>query len=213
MKFRFLQIIITLIFAVFTLIAASNRIDPGILKLKAQDKFKVKFETTKGNFEITAERKLSPLAVDRLYQLVKSGYFTDIPIYRVMKNFVAQFGTVDGNLDSAWSKYIIQDEPVLKSNNTGTVSFARAGKNTRGTQLFINLKNNARLDTVTYGETLGFPVFAYVSSGMEVVNQFYNGYGAEPRLKLDSITNNVQEFIKKNYPNLDYIKKAYLITE
>jgi peptidyl-prolyl cis-trans isomerase A (cyclophilin A) len=182
-----------------------------LVKLKAPKTFKAKFLTTKGDFEITIERKLSPLAADRMYQLIKANYFTDIPIYRVMKNFVAQFGTVDGALDSALSKYIVIDEPVLKSNETGTLAFARAGKNTRGTQLFINLKNNLKLDTVSYGETIGFPVFGYVSAGMDVVNQFYNGYGDEPRLKLDSVTVNVIEYIKKSYPNLDYIKKAYII--
>lgn len=184
--------------------------NPEILKLQAPEKFTAVFETTKGEFEITIERKFSPLAVDRFYQLVESGYFTDVPFYRVIKNFVAQFGTVDGKLDSAWSKYIVTDEPVMKSNDSCTVAFARAGKNTRGTQLFINLKNNARLDTVSYGETLGFPAFGNVSKGMDVVLQLYGGYADEPRLKLDSIQGDVPAYVKKNYPNLDYIKKAYI---
>lgn len=198
-------------FTLVLLYSQNNAVIEELVKLKAPEKFIAKFETTKGNFEITVERKLSPLAADRMYQLVKGNYFNYIPVYRVMKNFVAQFGTVDGALDSAWSKYVIVDEPVVKGNEMGTLSFARAGKNTRGTQLFINLKNNPKLDTVSYGETTGFPVFGYVSSGMDVVNQFYNGYGDEPRLKLDSVTTNVIEYIKKNYPNLDYIKKAYII--
>lgn len=187
-----------------------NEIDPKLLQLKAPEIFHAVFETTKGNFEVTAERKYSPLAVDRFYQLIESGYFTDVPFYRVISKFVAQFGTVDGRLDSAWSKHIILDEPVLKSNDSCTIAFARGGKNTRGTQLFINFKNNARLDTVSYNETLGFPVFAYVCSGMETVNSLYSGYGDEPRLKLDSVTVNTPAFIKNQYPKLDYIKKAYI---
>jgi cyclophilin family peptidyl-prolyl cis-trans isomerase len=211
MKLRFILRNIIKILAFLILTGFSNDINKDILELKAPEIFKAKFETSKGDFELTAERKFSPLAVDRLYQLIKSGYFTNITIYRVMNNFVAQFGTLDTNLDNAWSTHTLIDEPVLKSNDTGTVAFARAGKNSRGTQLFINLKNNARLDTVYYGETLGFPAFAYISKGMDVVNQFYQGYGDEPRKKLDSAIGNIPEYIKKNYPNLDYIKRAIII--
>ncbi|MBM2816920.1 MAG: peptidylprolyl isomerase [Ignavibacteria bacterium] len=206
-----LIIIASFLFAVSSLFSQHETYD-ALLIPRMPDKFKARFETTKGSFEVTAEKKFSPLAVERFYQLINKGYFKNIPIYRVMKNFVAQFGTVDGKLDSAWSKHIILDEPVLKSNDTGTIAFARAGKKTRGTQLFINLKNNSRLDTVSYGETLGFPAFAYISSGMDVVYKFYDGYGDEPRLKLDSIPN-ATEFLKKNYPELDYIIKAYIIKE
>ena len=211
MKFRILLIGIFLISAIVTLTGFSNKISVDILQLKAPEKFKAKFETTKGDFEITAERKLSPLAVDRLYQLIKSGYFKDIPIYRVAPKFVAQFGTLDTLLDNAWSENVIIDEPVLKSNETGTISFARAGKNSRGSQLFINLRNNARLDTVSYGQTLGFPVVAYVSDGMDVVKDFYDGYNDEPRNKMDSTVTNVPEYLKKNFPKLDYIKSAVII--
>ena len=213
MKINILSIALTLLmFLSFSsLLCQSREINPDLLKLKAPETFRAKFETSQGVFEVTAERKLSPLAVDRFYQLIESGYFTNIPVYRVMNNFVAQFGTVDGFLDSAWSKYIVIDEPVKRSNDSGSIAFARAGKNTRGTQLFINLKNNPRLDTVSYGETLGFPSFAYISSGMDAVYKFYNGYADEPRLKLDTVTGDAGEFIRKNYPKLDYIIKAYLI--
>lgn len=202
---------IYIIFFIFLPSVIAKDINKDLLEMRAPDVFTAKFETSKGDFEVTAERKYSPLAVDRFYQLIKSEYFTNITIYRVMKDFVAQFGSLDTALDNAWSSHILLDEPVLKSNDIGTIAFARAGKNSRGTQLFINLKNNARLDTVSYGETLGFPAFAYVSKGMDVVYQFYNGYGDEPRLKMDSTISNIPEFIKQNYPNLDIIKRAYII--
>ncbi len=211
--FGILQIILIMIFTVVSLFAAGSKIDPEILKLKAPEKFKIKFETTKGDFEITAERKFSPLAVDRLFQLLKSNYFTDIPVYRGVANFVVQFGTLDSIIDNDWSQNIILDEPVLKGNDAGTIAFARAGKNSRGAQLFINLQNNSRLDTISYGETLGFPAFGFVSSGMDVVNNLYTGYNDEPRKKLDSTITDIPGFLKKNFPNLDYIKKAYIMND
>lgn len=185
---------------------------PELLKLKAPSEFKAKFETTEGDFEITAERDNSPLAVDRLYQLIKCGYFTDIPFYRVVPDFVVQFGTLDAKLDEMWTKNSIKDEPVVISNRVGTISFARAGKDTRDAQLFINLKNNIRLDTSSNGSTIGFPVVAFVSKGMDVVEDIYDGYKDEPRqmLQMGKIEN-LNFFLKENFPKLDYIKKAYII--
>lgn len=194
------------------LFAQENKIDPEILKLKAPEKFVVKFETTKGDFEVTAERDLSPLAVDRFYQLVKSNYFTNVPLYRCVPKFVAQFGSLDDQTNKAWDKEVMLDEPVKMGNAEGTISFARAGKNTRSCQLFINFKDNFRLDTLS-GETKGFPVFGYVSKGMKVVKKFYTGYQDEPRKKMDSTVKNIPEFLKKNFPKLDYINKAYILGE
>jgi cyclophilin family peptidyl-prolyl cis-trans isomerase len=198
------------LFAFGILFSQEKIIDPEILKLKAPEKFVVKFETTKGEFEITAERNLSPLAVDRFYQLVKSNYFSGVPFYRCVPNFVAQFGDLDSLVNLAWDKEIIVDEPVMKSNLEGTIAFARAGKNTRSCQLFINIRDNKRLDTLS-GETKGFPVFGYVSKGMEVVKKFYTGYQDEPRKKMGSKEKNIPEYLKTNFPKLDYIKKAYIL--
>ena len=179
MKQIFFFFILFLFTSLFLTNCSNTKHVTDIFTLKAPEQFKAKFLTTKGEFEVTAERNLSPLAVDRFYQLIKSGYFTDIPIYRGVPNFVAQFGTLDSIIDNYWSKQIIEDEPVKKSNDVGTIAFARAEKNTRGSQLFINLKNNSRLDTVTYGGVFGFPAFAWVSKGMEVVNKFCTEYIAD----------------------------------
>lgn len=187
--------------------------DKDILSQKAPEKFSARFETTKGVFEIQAERNLSPLAVDRLYQLIKSNYFTNIPYYRAVKDFVVQFGTMDSIVDNEWSKHIIPDEPVMASNTKGAMSFARAGKETRGTQLFINLKDNSRLDTVSYGETLGFPVIAHVSKGLDVIDSIYTGYKDAPREMIDSTVTDIPAFLKLKFPKLDYIIKASIIKE
>ena len=184
-----------------------------ILTQKAPEKFSARFETTKGIFEIQAERNLSPLAVDRLYQLIQSNYFADIPFYRAVKDFVVQFGSMDSTIDNEWSKHIIPDEPVKASNTKGAMSFARAGKETRGTQLFINLKDNSRLDTVSYGETLGFPVIARVTKGLDVIDSIYTGYKDAPRELIDSTVTDIPAFLKTKFPKLDYIIKASVIRE
>jgi cyclophilin family peptidyl-prolyl cis-trans isomerase len=176
----------------------------------APDFFKAKFETTKGNFEIESFRKWSPMAVDRLYQLIKHNYFINTPIYRVVPGYVAQFGNLDSLSNSYWQQNIIPDEAVIESNKQATMAFARAGKETRGTQLFINLADNhPRLDTLYYAGVAGFPVIARVTKGMEIISLLFS-YGNEPMKKLDSVAN-VNEFLKNDYPEMDYIKKAYIV--
>ncbi|MDY7396583.1 peptidylprolyl isomerase [Aureibaculum sp. 2210JD6-5] len=182
------------------------------LKKEAPAVFKARFETTKGNFDIEAHREWSPKAVDRLYQLISTDFYTHIALYRVVPNFVAQFGIHDNSdLNKAWNSYKIPDEPVKKSNAEGTIAFARGGPKSRSTQLFINLKNNARLDSIFYSDVTGFPVIAKVTDGMDVVKTFYDDYGENPGRKQDSIQKYGNSYLKSTFPKLDYIKKAYIV--
>lgn len=179
---------------------------------KAPETFKARFETTQGNFDIEAKRAWSPQGVDRLYQLIKSGFYNDIAIFRVVPNFVAQFGIHNDSLvNKGWNAVKIDDEPVLQKNDKMTIAFARGGVKTRGTQIFINLKDNHRLDTLAYAGVTGFPVIAKVTSGSENVLKFYDKHGDKLGMKQDSIQTYGNKFLRKNFPEIDYIKKAYII--
>lgn len=180
---------------------------------QAPEYFKARFETTKGNFDIEAHREWAPLGVDRLYQLIKSGFYQDIALFRVVPDYVVQFGIHnDSSLNNAWRKFPLQDEPVIEKNIKGTIAFARAGKNTRTTQIYININNNSpRLDTLSNVGVSGFPVIAKVTDGMDVVLSFYDEYGNQPARRQDSIRIRGNDFLKRNYPELDYLKKAYIL--
>jgi len=184
-------------------------------KEEAPEYFTAKFETNKGVFEIESKKEWSPAGVNRLYQLIKNGYYTDMYIYRVIPGYVAQFGLQNDTLSSSqWRKIKISDEPVLKNNTKGTVSFARGGSDTRSTILFINLENNSpRLDTINFNQVVGFPVVAQVISGMDVVASFYNGYGRELDDKQTLINEGGHTYLKKNYPKLDYIFKCQITSK
>jgi homoserine O-acetyltransferase len=177
---------------------------------KAPDVFKARFETSKGNFEVQITRELSPLAADRFYQLVKHSYFDNAIFYRVVPNFVAQFGSGDTVNISNWSKSKVPDEQVIGGNKRGTISFARSTKETRSGEMYINLRDNLRLDTIYYGGVRGFPVIGHVSAGMEVVDSLYSGYSGSTMDKLDELYRNRSGFLEK-FPKLDSIKKAYLV--
>lgn len=190
---------------------ASKKFNSKWLEKQAPETFKARFETTQGNFDVEAVREWSPKGVDRFYQLIKYGYYQDVAIYRVVPNFVAQFGIHNDSLiNKSWQKGI-EDEPVIQKNDAMTLAFARGGVKTRSNQVFINLKDNYRLDKLAYSGVTGFPVIAKVTTGKENVLKFYSGYGDNLGRKQGQINKGGNKFLKENYPKVDYIIKAYLI--
>ncbi len=193
---------------------ASKKFNEKWLKKEAPATFKARFETTKGNFDIEAKRDWSPKGVDRLYQMIKNDYYVDVAIFRVVPNFVAQFGLHnDTIINKSWQQRKIEDEPVIQKNDSMTISFARGGVNSRSNQIFINLKENHRLDKLAYSGVTGFPVVAKVIAGQENILKFYDGYGDQLGRKQDSIAKFGNKFLKEKFPKVDYIIKAYLIKE
>jgi len=180
-------------------------LQPATLKAKAPDVFQVKFATTKGDFVVQVTRAWAPLGADRFYNLVQHGFYNDACFFRIVPNFVVQFGlSGDPAVNKVWQNANIKDDPVTQSNRPGYLVFATAGPNTRTTQLFINLGNNAGLD----GQ--GFAPFGVVTSGMDVVQKLYSGYGERP--DQHAITTQGKAYIEKNFPNIDSIKTATVIS-
>ena len=184
--------------------------DPSKLTEKAPDTFKARFETTKGSVTIEVTRSLSPNGADRFYNLVRSGYFKDIAFFRVVPGFMCQFGIHgDPKVAAAWREARITDDPVKGSNTRGAITFATAGPNTRTTQFFINFADNSRLDG------MGFAPFGKVTEGMDVVDKINSEYGEGapggrgPRQ--DRVQTEGNAYLKKDFPNLDYIKSASVL--
>lgn len=190
-----------------------KKLNNSLLTKQAPPIFLAKFETSQGDITIRATRAWSPLAVDRLYQLIKSQYYTDLPIYRVVPNYVAQFGVhTDSTLQQFWDAHALRDEPAIYPNRQGTLAFARSGPNTRSTILYFNLQNNSpRLDTLTWNGVTGFPVVAEITEGLEVIDRLNSQYGNDPASTIDSIQTQGIDFLNHRYPGLDYINKAYIL--
>ncbi len=190
---------------------ASSNFKEKWLAEESPNTFKARFETTQGNFDIVAHRAWSPKGVDRLYQMIKHEYYNDVAIFRVVPKFVAQFGIHNDSLmNKNWGNGV-KDEPVLAKNKAMTISFARGGVNSRSNQIFINLKDNYRLDKLKYSGVTGFPVIAKVTKGKENVLKFYGGYGDKLGFKQDSITKFGNKFLREKFPKVDYIIKAYIL--
>lgn len=181
------------------------------LNQPAPDKFQIKFETSNGDFIIEVYRDWSPHGADRLYYLAKHGFYDGVRFFRVIDGFMAQFGYHGyPKVIQAWQDLNIPDDPVKESNLRGYVSFAKGQlPNSRTTQLFINYINNSRLDGY------GFSPIGKVIKGMNVVDQLYNGYGeGAPDGRGPSqqmIQQGGNKYLNKNFPKLDYIKKARIL--
>ena len=121
-------------------------VDPSLATETAPDAFRVKLETTKGDVVILVNRSWAPNGVDRFYNLVKIGYYSDVAFYRVIRGFMAQCGfSPDPKISDAWSRQKIADDPMLQANTRGMVTFAMGGPNSRTTQFFINFADNSYL--------------------------------------------------------------------
>jgi peptidyl-prolyl cis-trans isomerase A (cyclophilin A) len=181
---------------------------PALLKDQAPETYQVKFDTTRGEFTVTVTRAWSPLGADRFYNLVKHHYFDNARFFRVLPNFVVQFGlSANPAVNAAWEKATIKDDARNQSNKRGTLVFATAGPNTRTTQLFINLKDNgSSLDSQ------GFTPFGQVDGdGMKVVEMLYDQYGESAGMDQENITKGGEKYIATKWPKLDTIKSATLV--
>jgi peptidyl-prolyl cis-trans isomerase A (cyclophilin A) len=174
---------------------------------RAPDTYKVHFDTSKGAFVLSVTRSWAPVGADRFYTLVKSGFYDEARFFRVLPGFVVQFGiAADPAVTAKWRDTNLTDDPVTQTNRPGTITYATGGPNTRTTQVFINLVDNARLDHD------GFAPFGEVTQGLDVVNQLYSGYGegapggagpAQDRAEAEG-----NAYFEREFPKLDYIKKA-----
>jgi peptidyl-prolyl cis-trans isomerase A (cyclophilin A) len=176
--------------------------------LTAPDSFKVRFETSKGNFVVEVHRDWAPSGADRFYYLARNGFYDDTRFFRAIDNFMVQFGlSGDPKLSGVWRDKYIYDDTVKQSNKRAFITYAKGGANTRTTQVFINYRDNGQnLD----GQ--GFAPFGQVVEGMEVVDQLYKGYGdAPPRGSGPDqarVRNEGNTYLDRDFPKLDKIVKA-----
>ena len=203
------RLILTLAFllAAGPALAQGKLANPTALNEPAPASYKAKFDTSKGVFVIEVTRAWAPQGADRFYNLVKNGFFDNTRFFRVIPNFMVQFGiSGDPALNTKWRVARIPDDKPAQSNTRGMVTFATSGPNARTTQVFINFKNNSRLDA------LGFAPFGKVVSGMNVVDALNGEYGegapdgrGPDQMRLQAEGN---AYLAKEFPRMDFIKKA-----
>lgn len=177
----------------------------------------LRFETTKGVFVLELVRAWGPIGVDRLYNLARLGYYDDTRFHRVDAGYIVQWG-INGNpaVNAAWKDQYIADDPPRSHNVRGTFAFSQlppgpGHANTRGTEIYINLKNNTRNDAEP------FTVLGTVVEGMNVLDSLYSGYGEKSgggvrQGKQGPLMEGGNAFMDREYPLLDRILKVTVTT-
>jgi peptidyl-prolyl cis-trans isomerase A (cyclophilin A) len=172
-----------------------------------------------GSFVLEIHPSWAPLGAERFLNLVDGNgingspapdisgdaFWKGLRFFRVVPGFVAQFGIASKHDVSAiWREAKMKDDPVIESNKRGTIVFATSGADSRTSQMFINFNDNANLDG------MGFAPFGEVVKGMEeTVDEIYSLYGERP--EQSRIQDEGNRYLKKDFPNLSYIKAVQRI--
>lgn len=168
----------------------------------------LRFETTRGVFVLELVRANGAIGADRLYNLARVGYYDDTRFHRVNAGYIAQFGLHgDSAVNAVWRERFIPDDPPRSTNRRGTFAFSMKGPNTRSTQIYINLADNARND----GEP--FTVLGTVVEGMSVVDSLYSGYGERSgsgvrQGRQGPLANGGNAYVDREFPLLDRIRRV-----
>jgi peptidyl-prolyl cis-trans isomerase A (cyclophilin A) len=146
----------------------------------------------------------APIGVAHFQELLAADFYNDVRFFRVVPNFVAQFGiSGDPATQTIWKKVVLPDDPVKHSNERGTITYATSGPNSRTTQLFINLKDNASLDQQ------GFAPFARIVAGLEWIDAIEDKYREKPNQ--NQIQQRGNAYLEENFPDLSFIAKAKIL--
>jgi peptidyl-prolyl cis-trans isomerase A (cyclophilin A) len=183
--------------------------DSSEMKQRAPETSRVRLETTKGTIRIELHRSWSPHGVDRFYNLVKHGYYNNSALFRIIAGKWAQFGVNgDPQIAQTWRTRTIPDDPRVESNVRGAVAFAFKDPNGRTTQVFINLRDNSAAH-----DKEPFVPIGKVIEGMDVADALFSDYGEQSgggirAGKQDALFKEGNDYLKRNFPKLDYIVKA-----
>lgn len=187
-------------------------LDPQQAQFETPDDFKAKVSTTKGDFVLHVRKAWAPNGAGQFYTLAKIGYYKDIAIFRAIDGFMFQFGIHgDPKVAAVWSEMNIKDDPFVGNSNVpNTISYAQLGSpNSRSVQMFINLGNNAALDT----QKPPFVPFGSVVEGKDVIGKINTEYGENRGNVQGNLKTQGNAYIIRKFPNIDFIRSVTIIEE
>lgn len=184
----------------------------AVLSATAPTVFHARFETSQGPFTVQVTREWAPIGVDRFYNLVRAGFFDGQKFFRVRAGFIAQFGLhPDPRVIAAWKGRTMPDDSARISNTRGTLAYAMlTTPNTRTTQIFVNLADNAQLDAQ------GFAPFGRIVDGIDVIDRLYAGYderagGGMRAGNQGPIEKEGNAWLEREFPKLDHIVRVRVV--
>ncbi|MDP2691048.1 MAG: peptidylprolyl isomerase [bacterium] len=134
-------------------------------------------ETRLGTFELELFADKIPEISKNFIELAKAGKYDGVPFHRVIKDFMIQGGDFENKNGTGGHSYkgpgtelAGEFDSEVSSNLRGTIAMANRGPDTNGSQFFINLVDNTRLDHDKAPLSSAHPVFGKVIEGMDVVD-------------------------------------------
>jgi len=131
----------------------------------------VKVSTTMGDLVFELDQANAPATVENFLGYVTRGFYNGTTFHRVLRNHLIQGGGLlaDGSPKPAGDP-IVNESKAKAKHTRGTIAMARStsGPNTATSQFFINVVDNANLDTDADGA--GHAIFGKVIVGMRVAD-------------------------------------------
>ncbi len=168
---------------------AQDLADADTFKGHTTGRIFAEIETSKGSIEAELDFQQAPLTVMNFIGLAEGKlpfqnrpadkpFFDGLTFHRVVKDFVVQGGdplsadpaTPADKLGDGGPGYAFPDEftPILRHDAAGVLSMANDGPDTNGSQFFITLREENRLNYL-------HSVFGQVVHGLDVVNRIEQG--------------------------------------
>jgi cyclophilin family peptidyl-prolyl cis-trans isomerase len=148
----------------------------------------------------------APNAAQRFEELVKSGFYDNTPVFRIVPGFVAQFGINSEPKHIVWKTKLFNDDPSLFRLQKGTLAFAKGGPNTNSTQVFINYNDNSQALVPQ-----NFTAFGKITKGMEIAEGFKAVGDPSMGLSQDELWKNTQGYLKALPEKPNMIVKAEIV--
>ncbi|EOD23825.1 hypothetical protein EMIHUDRAFT_239073 [Emiliania huxleyi CCMP1516] len=159
------------------------------------------------SFTIELRPDWAPAGVERVLGMAKSGFFEQLPFFRMLPNFLVQFGiSTSAEKQRHWqSQGNIRDDPRPAGVpfTDGILSFAGYGTDSRSTHLFITLGSQPGLGHRQWEVPVG-----RVVSGMPVVRAIYSGYGDAPdQGRMQPDRPDAAKYLADKFPKMDRIDR------
>ncbi len=125
----------------------------------------VTMTTNLGDIQLELNAEKAPITTENFLSYVADHFFDNLVFHRVIPGFMIQGGGLNFEMEQKKGRAPIKNEASNGLKNVrGSIAMARTSDpNSATSQFFINLKDNAFLDTQ-------YAVFGQVSAGMDVVD-------------------------------------------
>jgi cyclophilin family peptidyl-prolyl cis-trans isomerase len=191
--------------------AGSTAGAPEVASATAPAAFAVRFETTKGGFVVEAYRSWAPQAVDRFYNLVRSGYLDGNLFFRIVAGNGVDFGiNGDPKTRKAWGKSPIPCDPPKRGIRAGDVFLLNNGLG-EGAATEIRIQTGPDADMSSRS---GTTALGRVVEGIEVLASLDASHMQDTRKwnkMIRALLDDGDAKVRKDYPKMDSIVRATLL--